>query len=120
MSSNFRYQHFVAFSENLGVKVALIDDVLLSHEGELYRITSLERNCIEFQFQTDRNSYVDLRQTQLALKLNFVKGCLYEIYNSVQFRKEHKDGSKADDEATLEEDEEPLIRLVARVKDVLV
>ena len=63
MSSNFRYQLFVAAFGNLGGKIPVFDDVLLSHEQEIYPTTSLDEKCIEFEFQTDRNYYVDLRQT---------------------------------------------------------
>ena len=63
MSSNFRYQPFVPVSGNLGGKVPIVDDVLWSQEQEIYPTTSLVENCIEFEFQTDRNYYVDLRQT---------------------------------------------------------
>ena len=73
-NNNFRYRPFVAVSENLGGKVPIVDDVLSSHEQEIYPTTSLDENCIEFEFQTDRNYYVDLRQSFLALKLKFVKG----------------------------------------------
>ena len=69
MSSHFRYQPFVVISGNLGGKVPVVDDVLSSHEREIYPTTSLDENCIEFEFQTDRKDYVDLRQTYLALKL---------------------------------------------------
>ena len=61
MSSNFRYQPFVAVSGNLGGKVPVVEDVLSSHEQEIYPTTSLDESCIEFEFQTDRNYYVDLR-----------------------------------------------------------
>ena len=47
MSSNFRYQPFVAVSGNLGGKVPVVDDVLSSHEQEIYPTTSLDENCIE-------------------------------------------------------------------------
>ena len=67
MSSNFRYQPSVAVSGSLGGKVPVVDDVLSSHEHEIYPTTSLDENCIEFEFQTDWNYYVDLRQTYLAL-----------------------------------------------------
>ena len=60
--NNFRYQPFVAVSGNLGAKVPIVDDVLSSHEQEIYPTTSLAENCIEFEFQTDRNYYVDLRE----------------------------------------------------------
>ena len=74
MSSNFRYQTFVAVSGNLGGKVLVFDDILSSHEQEIYPTTSFDENCIEFEFHTDRNYYIDLRQTYLALKLKLVKG----------------------------------------------
>ena len=59
MSSNSRYQLFVAISGSLGGKVPVVDDVLSSHEREIYPTTSLDENCIEFEFQMDRNYYVD-------------------------------------------------------------
>ena len=68
MSSNFRYQPFVAVSRNLGGKVPVVEDVLSSHEQETYPTTSFEENCIEFECQTDRNYDVHLRQTYLVLK----------------------------------------------------
>ena len=87
MSSNFRYQPFVTVSENLGVKVPVVDDVLSSHEQEICPTTSLDENCIDFEFQTDRNYYVDLRQTLLALKLKTVRGRGYETYNTKEVKK---------------------------------
>ena len=78
MSNNFRYQPFVAVSGNPGGKVPVVDDVLSSHEQEIYPTNSLNENCIEFEFQTDRNYYVDLRHAYLTLKLNFVRGWGYE------------------------------------------
>ena len=78
MSSNFRYQPFVAVSGNLGGKVPVIDYVLPSLEQEIYPTISLDENYIEVEFQMDRNYYVDLRQTYLALKLQLVKGHGYE------------------------------------------
>ena len=68
----FRYQHFVAASRNLGGKVPIVDDVLSSREQEIYPTTSLDENCIEFELQTDRTYYVDLRQNYLALILKLV------------------------------------------------
>ena len=92
-NNNFRYQPFVAVSGNLGGKVPIVDDVLSSHEQEIYPTTSLDENCREFEFQTDRNFYVDLRQSFLALKLKFVKGRGYDTYESREKKKEHNDES---------------------------
>ena len=66
-------------------------------------MTLLDENCIEFEFQTDRNYYVDLRQMYLVLKLKSVKGLGYETYKTKKMEKEHKEEAKADDEATAEE-----------------
>ena len=74
MWTNFRYQSFVTASENLGVKVPIVEDVLLSQEQQFYPTTSPDENCKEFEFQTDWYYNVDLRQTYFGLKLNFNKG----------------------------------------------
>ena len=92
-NNNFRYQPFVAVSGNLGGKVPIVDDVLSSHEQENYPTTSLDENCKEFELQTDRNSYVDLRQSFFALKLKFVKGLCYDTYKIKEKKKEHEDYS---------------------------
>ena len=94
MSSNFQYQPFVAVSGNLGGKVPVVDDVLSSHEQEIYPTTSIDENCIEIKFQTDRNYYVDLRQTYLALQLKFVRGRGYETYNTKEIKKKGKKRQK--------------------------
>ena len=87
-----------------------------SHEQEIYPTTSLDENCIEFEFQTDRNYYIDLRQTYLALKLKLVKGRGYETYNTKEVKKEHKEEAKAEEEETAEE--EPVL-LVTHVNNIL-
>ena len=74
MSSNFRYQHFVTVSGILGGKVPLVDDVFSSNEKKIHLITALDENCIELEIQTDRNNYVVLTQTYLALKQKILKG----------------------------------------------
>ena len=45
----------MAVSGNLGGKVPVVDDVLSSHEQQIYPTTSLDENSIEFELQTDRN-----------------------------------------------------------------
>ena len=91
MPNNSRYQRFVAVSGNLGGKVPVVDDVLSCHEHETYPTTSFDENCIEFEFQTDWNYYVDLRQTYLVLKLKLFRGRGYEIYKSREVKKERKE-----------------------------
>ena len=115
MSGNFRYQPFVAVSENLGEKVPVVDDVLSCQEQEIYPTTSLDENCIEFDFQTERNYYVDSRQTYLALKLKLVNGRGYETYNTKEVKKEHKEEAKAEEEETAEEEPVPLVTHVNNI-----
>ena len=105
----------MAVSGNLGGKVPVVDDVLSSHEQEIYPTTSLDENCIEFEFQTDRNYYVDLRQTYLALKLKIVRGRGYETYNTKEVKKEHKEEAKAEEEETTEEEAVPLVTHVNNI-----
>ena len=100
MSSNFRYPPFVAVSGSLGGKFPVDNNVLSSDEQEIYPTTSPDENCIECEFQTDRNYYVDLKQTYLALKLKLVKGRVYETYNTKEVKKEHKEEAKAEEEET--------------------
>ena len=90
LQNNFRYQPYVAVSGNLGGKVPVVDDVLSSHEQQSYPTMSLDKKSIEFEFQTDRNYYVDLRQYYLALKVKLVKGRGYDTHKSKEAQKEHK------------------------------
>ena len=87
-------------------EVPIVDDVLSSHEQEICPTTSLDENCIEFEFQTDRNYYVDLRQSFLALKLKFVKGRGYDTYERKEMKKEHKDESVVFTETGTDDEEE--------------
>ena len=117
MSSKIRYQPFVAVSANLGGKAPVFDEFLSSHEQEIYPTNSLDENCSEFEFQTDRNFYVDLRQTILVLKLKLVRGRGYETYNTKEVKKEHKEEAEAEEEETAEED--ALVPLVSLVNNIL-
>ena len=116
MSNNFRYQPLVAVSGNLGGKVPVVDDVLSSQEHEIDPTISLDDNCIENEFQTDRNYYVDLRQTYLALKLKLVRGRGYESYITIEVKKEHKGEAKAEEEETAAK--EPVL-LVTQVNNIM-
>ena len=120
MSNNiFRYQPFAAVSGNLGGKFPIVDDVLSLHEQEIYPTTSLDENCIEFEFQTDRNYYVDLRQSFLALKLKFVKGRGYDTYESKEKKNEHKVESVVFTETGVDDSEEGEVARVTYVNNIM-
>ena len=110
-NNNFRYQTFLAVSGNLRGKVPIFDNVLSSHEQENYPSTSLDENCKEFEFQTDRNYYVHLRHYFLALKLKFVKRRGYHTYESQEKEKEHKDESVVFTETGDDEEEKEVARV---------
>ena len=98
ISSNFRYQHFVAICRNLGRKVPVFNVFVSSQDREFYPTTSLDEKCIEFDVQTDRNYNVDLQQTYLTAKLKFVKGRGYKRNNRNEIKKEHNEEAKAYEE----------------------
>ena len=116
-NNNFRYQPFVAVSRNRGGKVPNVDYFLSLHEEGNYPTTSFDKNCIEFEVQTHRNYYVDLRKSFLALKLKFVKVRGYDTYESKEKKLKHKDESVVFTETRTEDEEEQ--EEVARVTYVI-
>ena len=88
---NFRHPAFVAASGNPVGKVPVVEDVLSSQEQEIYPTTLLDENSIEFEFRTDCNVYVDLRQTYLVLKIKIVEGRGFHTYKTTEKKKEHKE-----------------------------
>ena len=82
------------------MKVPVVEVVLSSHEQKFYPITSLDGNSIEFEFQTDRNVYVDLRQTYLALKVELVKGRGLDTHRATEKKKEPKEDTVSTETGT--------------------
>ena len=120
MSTKFRYQLSVAVSGSLGGKVPVVDDVFSSHEQKISPTTSLDGKCKEFEFQTDWNHYVDLRQTYLALKLKFVKGRGYETHKTTEIKREHEKEAKGDEETVAaEEEQETPVPSATHVNNIL-
>ena len=109
----FAVPTFCGVYGDLGGKIPVVDNVLPSHGQKIYPTTSLDETCIEFEFKTDRNDYVDLRQSYFSLKLKFVKSRGYETYKNKETKKEHNKGKKA--EESKEEEEEARFPLVTRV-----
>ena len=108
--NNFRYQPFVAVSANPARKVPVVDAVLSPHEQEIYSNTSIDENSFDFELQTDRKIYVDLRQTYLALLFKLVKGRSFDTYRTTEKMKEHKEDTvfteTGDDDVKLIEQDE--------------
>ena len=60
-----------------------------------------------------------MRQTYLTLKLKFVRGCGYETSIFKEVKKEHKQQTEADEEATAEEEQEAPVLFVTHVNNIL-
>ena len=118
VKQHFSVPTFVAVSGNLGGKVPIVDDLLSSHEQEIYPTTSLDENCIELEFQTVWSYYVDLRQLFSASKLKLVRRRGYDTYESKENKKEHKDESVVFTETSNDEEEEGVAR-VTYVNNIL-
>ena len=95
-------------------KITVVDVTLLSHDLKNYSTTSLERNCIEFDFQTDCNCYVALRPSFWVLKPKLVRNWGYQTYKTTQIQQEHKSGTK-EAAADVEVEEKTKVALIAHL-----
>ena len=66
----------------------------------------MDENSIEFEFQTDRNNYIDLRQTYLSLVLKLVKHRGFDTYETTEVVKEHKDDTETTEDSDEDSDDE--------------
>ena len=80
-------------------KVPAWETIISSYAQEVFPSTSRDGSSIEFEFETDRNLYLDLRDTHISLKLQLSKGRLFEAFKKE--KAEHKAKSEEDS------DEEP-------------
>ena len=70
-----------------------------SYTQEVFLSTSLDESSIEFEFETDRNLYLDMCDSHLSLKLQLFKGRMFDAFKKE--KTEHKAKSEEDS------DEEP-------------
>ena len=91
---------------------------MLTYEKQNSPTTSLNENCLDFEFKTDRKYYVVLRQTFLVLKVNFVKVVVTKLTIPNKTKKSTKRAT-ADEKATMEEEQEAPVSLVTHVKNLL-
>ena len=98
-SSHFWYGAFTNSSLEIFDKVPVLETIMSSYTQEVFPSTSLDESSIEFEFETDRNLYLDMRDTHLSLKLQLFKGRLFDAFKKE--KAEHKAKSEEDS------DEEP-------------
>ena len=97
--SHFRYGAFTNSSLEIFDKTPVLETIMSSYTQEVFPSTSLDESSIEFEFETDRNLYLDMRDTHLSLKLQLFKGRLFDAFKKE--KAEHKAKSEEDS------DEEP-------------
>ena len=118
--NNFRYQLFVAVPGSPGGKVPVVEDVLSSHEQQVYATISLNENSIKSEFQTDRNVHVDLQQTYHALKIKLVKERGFDSYKTTEKKKDHKEEivftETSDDDVEFFDEQGKEVLLITHVK----
>ena len=65
-----------------------------SYTQEVFQSFSLDESSFEFEFETDRNLYSDMRDTHLSLKLQLLKWRLFVAFKKE--KAEHKANSEGD------------------------
>ena len=92
-SSHFRYGAFTNSSLEIFDKVPVLETIM-SYTQEVFPSTSPDESSIEFELETDRNLYLNMRDTHLSLKLQLFKGRLFDAFKKE--KAEHKAKSEED------------------------
>ena len=61
-------------------KILVLEPIESSHVQEVYPRTSLDESSIEFEFETDRSIYLDMRDIHLQIKIGLQKGRLFDDF----------------------------------------
>ena len=97
--SNFRYGHFKNSCLEIFDKIPVLEPIESSHVQKVYPSTSLDENNIEFEFETDRSIYIDMRDIRLQIKFGLQKGRLFgDFMNKDQHGKPDMGMSFTDDD----------------------
>ena len=67
-SRHFRYETFTNSFLEIFDKFPVLETIMSSYTQEVFPSTSLDESSIEFEFETDRNFYLDMRDTQPQFK----------------------------------------------------
>ena len=86
--SHFLYGAFTNSSLEIFDKVPVLETIISSYTQEVFRSTSLDESSIDFEFETDRNLYMDMRDTHFCLKLQLFIGRLFDAF--IKEKAEHK------------------------------
>ena len=61
-------------------KIPVFEPIESSHVREVYRSTSLDESSIEFEIETDRSIYLDMRDIHLQIKVGLQNGRLFDDF----------------------------------------
>ena len=86
-SCHFWYGAFTNSSVDIFGKNPVLESDMSSYIQEEFPNTSLDESGIEFEFETDRNLYLDVRENHLSVKLQSSKGRLFDAFKK---KAEHK------------------------------
>ena len=78
--NHFRYGAFTNSSLEIFDKVPNLKKILLSYTQEVFPSNSLDESSIEYEFETDRILYLNMRDTNLSVKLHLFKGRLFDAF----------------------------------------
>ena len=64
-------------------KIPVLEPIESSHVQEVYPSTSLYKSIIEFEFETDRSIYRDMRDIHFQIKVGLQKGRLFDDFMKI-------------------------------------
>ena len=79
-------------------KVPVLETRLSSYTQKLFPSYSLDESSNEFQFETDLNLQLDMRHTHLSLKLQLLKGKLFDAFKKEKAEHKAKPEKNSDEE----------------------
>ena len=82
-------------------KVPVLETIISSYTQEVFPSTSLDESSIEFEFETDRNQYLDMRETHLSLKLQLSKEDCLMLSKKAEHKAKSEDDSDEDPQTYL-------------------
>ena len=93
-SNHFWYRAFTNSSMESFDRVPVLEILIWSYTQEVFPGTFRDESSIEFQIETDRNLFSDLRDTHLSLKLQLFKGRLFDAFKKekAQHKAKSEDG----------------------------
>ena len=63
-------------------EVPVLETILSSYTQEVFPSISLDEISIDFKLETDRNLYLDMRDTHSSIKFQLFKGRLFEAFKN--------------------------------------